>query len=206
MVRQESEFIKRVEDFARYMDPEYITDGDNPRSLCIIAADCLDEKRGRHAMAHIMLGDNRTVHCAIRSMMEDNDRFSALVHELCDDDGANRSVEDFDDEIGCKCSRLKWSIFMAMMIATWTAVFITLQLVGVGNWITTVSSLLMMGWCATLIGREIMSLRRDIARLRQQRKRAVGRQKMMSRVAQFGEFLRQMRAQIEEDAGDDDEI
>ena len=43
-------------------------------------------------------------------------------------------------------------------------------------------------------------------RLLQQRKRAAGRQKIMSHISQFGEFLRQMRAQIEEDAGDDDEF
>jgi len=206
MVRQESEFIKRVEDFARYMDPEYITDGDNPRSLCIIAADCLDEKRGRHAMAHIMLGDNRTVHCAIRSMMEDNDRFSALVHELCDDDGGDRSVEDLNEEIGRKQKRLAFSMWMTVGVAAWSATIIALLVLGVVNWITTVSNLLLMAWCAMLTGSDIKALRSGMEKLKQQRKRAAGRQKMMSRVAQFGEFLRQMRAQIEEDAGDDDEI
>jgi len=95
--RQESEFIKRIDDFARYMAPEYITGSDNPRSLCIIAGDCLDEKEGKHAMAHIFVGNYRVGCCALHSMMEDNDTFAAQVHELCDDDGSNRSVEDLDE-------------------------------------------------------------------------------------------------------------
>lgn len=204
-MRQESEFIKRIEDFARYIGPEYITDSDNPRSLCIIAADCLDKDSGRHAMAHIMVGNDRVGRCALRSMMEDNDKFSAQVHELCDDDGGARSVEDLDDEIGHKQKRLKCSIGVAVFDGVWSAVLIAMQVVGVANLLTTISSLLLMALCGMFITRDIQSLRRDLARLRQQRKRAAGRQKIMNRISQFGEFLRQMRAQVEEDAGDDDE-
>lgn len=204
-VRQESEFIKRIEDFARYIGPEYITDSDNPRSLCIIAADCLDAESGKHAMAHILLGNNRVGRCALRSMMEDNDTFAAQVHELCDDDGGSRSVEDLDEEIGRKQKRLKYSIEVAVFDGVWSAVLIAMQVVGGVNLFTTISSLLLMALCGMFITRDIQSLRRDISRLKQQRKRAAGRQKIMSRISQFGEFLRQMRAQIEEDAGDDDD-
>lgn len=70
---------------------------------------------------------------------------------------------------------------------------------------TTVSSLLLMALCGMFIGCEIRTLRSDLVRLRQQRKRAAGRQKIMSRISQFGEFIRQMRNQIEEDAGEDDD-
>jgi len=73
------------------------------------------------------------------------------------------------------------------------------------SWVTTVSSLMLMALCGMFTGRDIKTLRADIARLKQLRKRAAGRKKMMSRVAQFGEFLRQMRNQLEEDAADDDE-
>lgn len=205
MARQESEFIKRIEDFARYIGPEYITTEDNPRSLCIIAADCLDAESGKHAMAHILLGSPRVGRCALRSMMEDNDAFSAQVHELCDNDGCNRSVEELDEEIGRKQKRLKCSIGAAVFDGVWSAVLIAMQVVGVANLLTTISGLLLMALCGMFITRDIQSLRRDLARLRQQRKRAAGRQKIMNRISQFGEFLRQMRAQIEEDAGDDDE-
>lgn len=203
-VRQESEFIKRVEDFARYMAPEYITDGDHPRSLCIIAADCLDAKRGRHAMAHILIGDNHVGRCALRSMMEENDAFAEHVHELCDDDGGDRSVEELDVEIGRKKRRMTISIWSAVAVAAWSVVVIVLQALGIGHWAATVSSLLLMAWCGILVGMDIKSVRRDIARLRQQRKRAAGRRKIMGRMAQFGELLRQLRSQIEEDADDDD--
>lgn len=205
IVRQKSEFIKRVEDFARYIAPEYITESDNPRSLCIIAADCLDKESGRHAMAHIMVGNDRVTRCAIRSMMEDNDNFSSLVHELCDDDGGNRSVEDLDEEIARKQKNLKRSIFIAVLDGIWSVALIALQVFGPASLLTTISSLLLMAFCGMLIGRDIKTLRMAIARLKQLRKRAVGRQKMMSRVARLGDFLRHMREQIEEDAGDDDE-
>ena len=205
-VRQESEFIKRIEDFARYMAPEYITDSDNPRSLMIIAADCLDAKQGRHAMAHIMVGNDRVGRCALRSMMEDNDTFSSLVHELCDDDGGSRPVEDLDAEIARKQKRITYSMFgFGAVIAAWSAACIVLSVAGIVHWTTTGSSLMLMAWCAVLIGRDIKSTSTELARLRQQRKRAAGRQKIVSRISEFADFLRQMRNQLEEDAGDDDE-
>lgn len=202
-VRQKSEFIKRVEDFARFMDPEYITDND--RSLCIIAGDCLDRERGVHAMAHIMIGHDRVTRCAIRSMMEDNDKFSSLVHELCDNDGEDRSVEDIDEEIARKQKNLKRSIFIAVLDGIWSVALIALQVFGIAHLLTTISSLLLMALCGMFIGRNIKTLRMAIARLKQLRKRAVGRQKMMSRVARLGDFLRHMREQIEEDAADEDD-
>lgn len=203
MARQESEFIKCIEDFARYIGPEYITAEDNPRSLCIIAADCLDAESGKHAMAHILLGSNRVGRCALRSMMEDNDAFAAQIHGLFDDDGANRTVEDLDEEINSKQKRLTFSMWMAIGCAAWIAALILFQVVGISHWITTASNMLLMAWTVWLVIRDIRSLRRSLDRLRQQRKRAAGRQKMMSRMEQFTDFLRQMRNQIEEDAGDE---
>lgn len=205
MVRQESKFINQIESFARYMDAEYVTNSDQPRSLCIIAADCLDAKSGKHALAHILLGDNRVNRCALRSMMEENDRFSEQVHDLCDNDGEDRSVEDLDEEIGSKQKRMTLSKWICVGIAAWSAVIIAMFVVGIASWITTVSNLLLLAWCVILVGSEIRSLNRNIEKLKQQRKRAAGRQKIMSRMEQFTDFLRQMRAQIEEDAGDDDD-
>jgi hypothetical protein len=203
-IRQESEFIKRIEDFARYMAPEYITGSDNPRSLCIIAGDCLDEREGKFAMAHIMVGDNRVARGALRSMMESSEDFASQVHELCDDDDS-RSVDDLDEEIGRKQKRLTRSTWLAVVIAAWSAVLIAFPLVGLSNWITTVSSLLLMALCGMFICHDIKTLRADIARLKQLRKRAVGRQKMMTYREHLAGFLRQIRAQIEEDAGEDED-
>lgn len=204
-VREESEFIKRIEDFARYMAPEYITDSDNPRSLMIIAADCLDAKEGRHAMAHIMVGNDRVGRCALRSMMEDNDTFSSLVHELCDDDGGSRPVEELDEEIGRRQKRLTFSMWAAVGMAVCPAVVIVLTVAGVMDWFVMVSSLLVMVWAGLITGQDIRTQRTELARLRQQRKRAAGRQKIVSRISEFADFLRRMREHLEEDAGDDDE-
>jgi len=204
-VRQESEFIKRIEDFARYMAPEYINDSASQRSLIIIAADCVDEKQGKHALAEIMVGDNRVGRCAVHSMMEDNDTFSAMVHELCDGDGENRSVEELDEEIAGKKNRLKQSICTAVVIALWSSALVFFQAAGLANWMTTVSSLLLMALCGMFIGRDIRTLHASIGVLRRLRKHAVGRQRIMSRAQEFTEFLRRIREELEGEAGEDDD-
>lgn len=203
-VRQESEFIKRIDDFARYMGPEYITNSNQPRSLCIIAADCLDLKRGTLAMAHVMMGNNHVGRCALRSMMDSEEVFSAQVHELCDEDSSSRSVEDLDKEIASKRGKMKRSVFAAVMVAAWSAALVVLQVVGIAKWITTASSLLLMAWLGMLVGCEIMSLRKDIARLRQLRKRAKIRQKSASRISEFSEFLSWMISKMGDNASDDE--
>lgn len=204
-VRQESEFIKRVEDFARYMAPEYINDSDNPRSLTIIAADCLDKKNGKHAMAHVMIGDGRVGRCALRSMMRDNGEFAQMVHELCQDDDVARSVEDLDQEIARKQRRLKLSVCIIVGLAVWSAAIAVLALTGIVHWSTSVANLLLMAWCEVLVYSDVKAVRSNIATLKRIRKQAAGRQKIMGRMSEFAEFLRRMRAQLEEDAGDDDD-
>ena len=203
--RQESEFIKRIGDFARYMVPEYINGSANPRSMMIIAADCVDEKQGKHALAQIMVGDNRVGRCALRSMMEDNDTFSAIVHELCEEDGENRSIEELDEDIARKKNRLKISICTAVVITLWSASLVFFQAAGLANWMTTISSLLLMALCGMFIGRDIRTLRASIGVLHRLRKHAVGRQRIMSRAKEFTEFLRRMRDELEGEAGEDDD-
>jgi hypothetical protein len=185
------------------MAPEYITGSDNLRSLCIIAGDCLNEREGRLAMAHIMVGDNRVARGALRSMMESSEDFASQVHELCDDD--SRSVDDLDEEIGRKQKRLTRSTWLAVGIAAWSAALIAFPLVGLSNWITTVSSLLLMALCGMFICHDIKTLRTDIASLKQLRKRAVGRQKMMTYREHLAGFLRQIRSQLEEGIGEDED-
>ena len=204
-MREESEFIKRIGDFARYMAPEYIEESDRPRSLCIIAADCLDAKQGRHAMAHILVGDKRVGRCALRSMMNENDDFATQVHELCDDDGGNRPVEELDTEIGRKQRQIRDLYIMSGVSAVWTLALVAFLVVGFGSWLTTVSSFFLMLAVFAVLYIQFTQLRSELTKLRQQRKRAAGRQKMISRMAQFGEFLRQMRSQIEEEEADDED-
>jgi hypothetical protein len=114
-------------------------------------------------------------------------------------------VEELDEEIARKQKRMVRSLWAAVPVAAWSLACITLLVVGIAHWMTTVSSLMLMALCGMFIGRDIQSLRRDLALLRQQRKRAAGRQKIVSRISQFADFLRQMRDQMEEDAGDDDD-
>ena len=205
MVKKESEFIKRVDDFARFMAPEYIIGSGQPRSLIIIAADCLDEEKGRYAMAHVMVGDNRESLYALRSMMEDNDTFSTMVHDLCKEDGADRSVENLDAEIGRNKKRMAGSMWAAVAIGVWTGIIIALQVAGITDLITTVSNVLLMAWYLFMVYRDIKILRSELEKLRQQRKRAVGRQMLMGQMDAMRQFFEKMRGRIEEDAADDDD-
>ena len=203
-VMEESEFIKRIGDFARYMASEYINDSDNPRSLTIIAADCLDAKERRHAMAKVLIGNERVGRCALRAMMEDNETFAAQVHELCEDDGGDRSVEDLDEEIGRKRRRMRNLYIISAVAAVWTLALVALFITGISDRLMAASSIfLMLAVFANLYG-QVRPLRDDIEKLKQQRKRAAGRQKIVSRISEFADFLRQMREQLEEDAGEDD--
>ena len=74
-VRQQSEFLKRVHDFAEYMHKEYIAESDGEMSLFISASDGTlgDDKVGRMQcvmgsealVAGLMF--SYTLNCAIRS-------------------------------------------------------------------------------------------------------------------------------------------
>lgn len=124
---EESEYIKRISDFACFMAPEYIIGSSNPRSLIIIASDCIDAGSGKHAMAHIMVGSNKVSLCALRSMMEDNDDFARLVHLAYEADGGSESVKDIDQRIGICRRRLRTGYGLAAMtgfldvLPHWTA-------------------------------------------------------------------------------------
>ena len=65
-LRQRSEFIKRVYDFARFMQSEHIDNGDKAMLICAIDGEVGE---GRTGMAQIVLGEPRMVTAGLSSMM-----------------------------------------------------------------------------------------------------------------------------------------
>lgn len=159
-VREKSEFIKRIEDFANYMQKEYINDCDD-RSLLISAGDrTLGDAQG--GMAHIMLGDRVMNTAGLASMMHQDgfgDMFRMARIVSTDDDSMG-------DVIGSKRRRLRWLYGMAGLSAFWTLCIVGFQITGIANWITTVSNFLLMTYIDLSLWREIRPLRRQIARLK----------------------------------------
>ena len=155
-----SEYIKRVVDFAKYMQKEYIEE-DGDKCLLISAGDrnADVDKRG---IIHAVVGNKEMVIATMASLMKQKEtaeifRIARIV---------NSDVDDFTDVISVKRHRLRMLYLWGALSALWVLVLGIFTALGVCNWITTISSLLLMGYVAYLLARDIRSLRRQITRLK----------------------------------------
>jgi len=153
-VRQQSEFLKRVYDFAEYMQKEYIAESDGEMSLLISANDgTLGSKVGR---MQCVMGREALVVTGLASFMEEGD-YRELFR------AARRMADDYDDlpERRKDLQRQRRVLYTLMTVsALWACAIILLQVFGVANWITTVSNLLL----TTFIGLQLWSFRADLRR------------------------------------------
>ncbi len=156
---RQSEYIKRVVDFAKYMQKEYIEE-DGDKCLLISAGDrnADVDKRG---IIHAVVGNKEMVIATMVSLMKQKEtaeifRMARIV---------NSDVDDFTDVISVKRRRLRMLYLWGALSALWVLVLGIFTALGVCNWITTISSLLLMGYVAYLLVREICTLRRQITRL-----------------------------------------
>ena len=161
-VRQQSEYLKRVHDFAEYMHKEYISKSDGEMSLFISASDDTlgDDKVGR---MQCVMGSEALVVTGLASFMEDGDHRRLFR-------AARRMADDYDDlpQRRKELRRQRRVLYVLSGAAVlWACVIILLQVFGVADWITTVCSLLLM----TFIGLQLWSfgivLRRKLARFRE---------------------------------------
>lgn len=191
-VREKSEFIKRIEDFANYMQKEYIDEGN--RSLLISAGDSsIADSQG--GMAHIMLGDRAMNMAGLASMMRQDgfgDLFRMARIVSTDDDGMG-------DVISNKRRRLRMLYGMAALSASWTLCIVGFQIVGIGNWITTVSNLLLMAYIFFILWREILPLRRQVARLKAAESEEQEARKRRNMAALFFESLHHLMQRDDDD-------
>ena len=154
-VRQQSEFLKRVHDFAEYIHKEYIAESDGEMSLFISANDGTlgDDKIGR---MQCVMGREALVATGLASLMEDGD--SRELFRV-----ARRMADDYDDlPKRRKELRLQRMVLYTLISITalWTCCIILFQVFEIGNWITTVTNLLL----ATFIGLQLWSFRADLCR------------------------------------------
>ena len=149
-----SEFLKRVHDFAEYMHKEYIAESDGEMSLFINANDgTLGNKVGR---MQCIMGQEALIVTGLASMMEEGENRELFR-------AARRMADDYDDlpERRKELRRQRRELYTLMTVsALWACAIILFQVFEIGNWITTVSNLLLM----TFIGLQLWSFRADLNR------------------------------------------
>ena len=152
-IRQQSEFLKLVHDFAEYMHKEYIAESDGEMSLLINANDGTlgDDKVGR---MQCVMGREALVVTGLASMMKEGDNRELFR-------AARRMADDYDDlpQRRKELRRQRRVLYTLMAVSVlWACAIILLQVFGVADWITTVSNLLLM----TFVGLQLWSFRADL--------------------------------------------
>ena len=154
-VRQQSEFLKQVSDFAEYMHKEYIKGSDGNMSLFISAGDkTMDEEHVGHVQC--IMGQEWMVAAGLASWLKDGDHRDLFR-------AARRMADDYDDlpERRKELRRQRRVLYTMMTVSVlWVCAIILFQVFGIGNWITTVSNLLLM----TYVGLQLWALRADLKR------------------------------------------
>ena len=154
-VRQQSEFLKQVSDFAEFMHKEYINDSDGEMSLLINASDGTlgDDKVGR---VQCVMGRDALVITGLASWLENGEHREMFR-------AARRMADDYDNlpQRRKELRRQRRVLYTLMTIsALWACAIILFQVFDIANWITTVSNLLLM----TFVGLQLWSFRADLRR------------------------------------------
>lgn len=156
---RQSEYIKRVVDFAKYMQKEYI-DESGDKCLLISAGD-RNVDANKKGIIHAVVGNKEMVIANMVSLMKQKEtaeifRMARIV---------NNDVDDLINVISGKRHRLRILYGLSAISASWVLLLVVFTAFGMSNWITTISNLLLMGYVAYLLVREICTLRRQITRL-----------------------------------------
>lgn len=156
---RQSEYIKRVVDFAKYMQKEYI--GESGDKCLLISAGDRNVDANKKGIIHAVVGNKEMVIANMVSLMKQKEtaeifRMARIV---------NNDVDDFADVISGKRHRLRILYGLSAISALWVLLLVVFTAFGMSNWITTISNLLLMGYVAYLLVREICTLRRQITRL-----------------------------------------
>ena len=195
-VRQQSEFLKRVHDFAEYMHKEYIAESDGEMSLFISANDSTlaDDKVGR---MQCVMGQEALVVTGLASFMGEGE--NREIFRV-----ARRMADDYADlpQRRKELRRQRRVLYTLISItALWTCGIVLFQVFVIANWITTVSNLLLM----TFVGLQLWSfrtnLRRELARLHEDE--SDHRRNMIERG--IGEAMQRFFSKFHREQDDDEE-
>ena len=161
-VRQQSEFLKRVSDFAEFMHKEYINESDGEMSLFISAGDSTLGENGVGRVQCVM-GQQWMVAAGLASWLKDGDHREIFR-------AARRMADDYTDlpERRKELNRQRRVLYTMMIVsALWVCAIILFQVFGIVNWITTVSNLLLMTYAGLQLWSFRAELRHKLARLRE---------------------------------------
>lgn len=157
-IREQSEFIRQAESFARYAHEEWVRPEAMERSMLI---SCVDRTVSGGAGVMMVCTGNRelTAH-AVNTMMESE--------ELSDIFAKARRIsemkEDWLERISQEKKNLRTHYIGVGVCGGWTLCLIALWLFADTSIITTASSLLLMGYIFFMLWRNIKDCRRRIAK------------------------------------------
>ena len=167
-MRQQSDYLKRVADFARYMQSEYINPSDE-RSLLIVATDRCDDNPGKRADAAIVLGPKHLNMLGLAMHMgNDGGDFAEMIADARAWSLRNAGDEPVLERLATERSRRRKCIAMLTFIGCWCVFLAVLDLVmirGLLNTLSLVSNLLLMAFLAWLTVRDLRQHNRAIASL-----------------------------------------
>ena len=161
-VRQQSEFLRRVCDFAEYMQKEYIAESDGEMSLFISANDSTlaDDKVGR---MQCVMGSEALVTTGLASLMEDGDSRELFR-------AARRMADDYDDlpQRRKELRRQRRVLYTLMTVsALWACAIILLRVFGIVDWINTITNSILTAFVGLQLWSFGIDLRHKTARLRE---------------------------------------
>ena len=151
--RRQSEFLKRVHDFAEYMHKEYISESDGEMSLFISASDSTlaDDKVGR---MQCVMGSEALVATGLASLMEEGDNRELFR-------AARRMAGDYDDlPQRRKELRRQRRVLYLLTGATvlWACALIQLWVFGIVDWINAIANSILTAF----VGLQLWSFGTDL--------------------------------------------
>ena len=192
-VRQRSEFIKRVNNFAHFMQKEYIEECDGELALMLCAMD-KNIGDGKAGAAHIVLGDRMMLTAAVASMMQQDgmgEIFRAARMTAGEMENEHRDIEVLR-------RKLRVGYGMVGLTVFWTLCLIGLQVWGVANWITTVSNLLLMVFIGYQLWHTIRDQRRTLKRIEEEEKND-RRERLDRAIGMFSAMLKDLAGRMNHD-------
>jgi hypothetical protein len=158
-VRQRSEFLKRVTDFAQFMQKEYIEPSDGEMSLFISAGDATLNDKERGGMECVM-GQHAQIAVGLASMMSDEkwQPVFQLARRMADD------YTDLDDR-RAELRRRRLTIAVSTLWTLVLAALLVFSIVMHRSPLVTITSILLMTVAALDLYSQWKALQRDRRRL-----------------------------------------
>lgn len=193
-----SDFIKAANSFANYAHKEWVQGNADQRAMLMCCVDrTIPEGVGSIGVA---VGDGDLIAAALMNMQDDDamGRILRKAHRTKD------VIEDYDTLYQSTRSRLRVDYWLAAFCILWTLCIIFFQVLGIANWITTISNLLMMAVISHMLWREITERRRMMKRLVDAVHRE--REERMNMLEQkLQSFMDMLKSRLSHDDDDEDD-